>query len=258
MEDKIKRLLSEKLNQCLLDRIAAAGAKEGGPDILDAYNLRHFSELHNHLTSECRLTDDEMIALLQFVDPLDVAMQCWKERDPEKGFPICYLLHRIDAYERFPLVDPAGCATKKEKQIQMLKDRLDQNMSDYQTELIAMDKTELIAQSAKITAMREAHAYMKKYFVYELADLDVLLGMDRPLEFVADQWLSAFDDLLDMDFQLKDAIANVERENAAQQEKERSVLAEEKPSIRRQLQEKMQIAGQRPSPEVKEKGSEVR
>ena len=235
MEDKIKRLLSEKLNQCLLDRIAAAGAKEGGPDILDAYNLRHFSELHNHLTSECRLTDDEMIALLQFVDPLDVAMQCWKERDPEKGFPICYLLHRIDAYERFPLVDP-----------------------DYQTELIAMDKTELIAQSAKITAMREAHAYMKKYFVYELADLDVLLGMDRPLEFVADQWLSAFDDLLDMDFQLKDAIANVERENAAQQEKERSVLAEEKPSIRRQLQEKMQIAGQRPSPEVKEKGSEVR
>lgn len=255
MDDKSKRLLIDKLEQSLLDHIAAAGTKEGGPCLLDAYKLQGLAELQYHLTVEHEFQVDEVAALLQFTDPLTVAMECWEERDPEKGFPICALLHEIKAYERFPLVDPAGYAQQRKKQLQLLNDRMDQNMSDFQTELLDMDKVELIAQSAKITAMREAHAYMKKYFIFEADEVEVLLGMDNPLEFVAKQW-SDLGEQLDMDFQIKEAITDARKE-AAQREKEQSAAAD-KPSVRRQLHDNMREVGQRPPLEGKGKGGEAR
>ena len=88
---------------------------------------------------------------------------CWEERDPEAEFSICDLLDKIHAYEGFPLVDPAEHTQVKDQMIATVKAVLDQNMTEYQAELLRMDKPELIAKSAEIAATQEAYDYMKNY-----------------------------------------------------------------------------------------------
>lgn len=214
MDYETKRPLMEAIDKCLLDHAAAIGTKEGGPDILDVYRLQGLSEIHYYLKVQHDFQADEVAALLQFTDPLTVAMECWEERDPAKGFPICDILHEIKAHERFQLADPDGHAQKEAEQIQDLKDRLDQNMSDFQAELLGMDKAEIIAKSAKITAMQEAHDFMTEDFDFTADDAAVLLNMDNPLKFVAAQWPSDLGSLLDMEDQIREAIGDAGKEAA--------------------------------------------
>lgn len=260
MDYETKRPLMETIDKCLLDHAAAAGTKDGGPEILDVYRLQGLSETHYYLKVEHDFTPDEVDALLQFTDPLTVARECWEERDPEKGFPICALLHEIKAYERFPLADPAGYAQQTADQLQSLKNRMDQNMADFQAELMRMDKAEIIAKSAKITAMQEAHAFMKEDFDFTPAEVSVLLGMENPLKFVADQWPSDLGWLLDMAGQIREAIGDAQKEAAVQQKAEpaQTAVNAEKPSVRGQLHDKMREVGQRPPPADRAKGGEAR
>lgn len=218
MDYETKRPLMEQIDKCLLEHAVALGTKDGGPSIADVYGMQEMAELHYYLKVQHEFTPDEVTSLLQFTDPLAVAVECWEERDPAKGFPICDLLNEIKAYERFPLVDPAGHAQKEADQIQSLKDRIDQNMSDFQAELLGMDKAEIIAKSAEIAAMRGAHEFMKEYFRFEQGDAEILLGMENPLKFVATQWPSDIAELFDMNEQVGEAIVEAGKEAAAQQE----------------------------------------
>ncbi len=129
MNYEIKRPLMKVIDKCLLDHAAAVGTKEGGPDIEDVYRLQNLSKIHYYLKEDHDFLADEVAALLQFTDPLTVALECWKEQDHPWEFPICDILYAIKAYERFPLVNPAGYAQQKVDQIQSLKDRLDRNIS---------------------------------------------------------------------------------------------------------------------------------
>lgn len=143
-----------------------------------------------------------------------MALECWKKQDHPWEFPICDILYAIKAYERFPLVNPAGYAQQKVDQIQSLKDRLDRNMSDFQAELLGMDKMEIIAMSAEISAMQGAHNFMKKYFKFEPGNAEILLRMENPLKFVATQWRSDVAELFDMNAQVGEAIVEAGKEAA--------------------------------------------
>ena len=214
MNYEIKRPLMKVIDKCLLDHAAAVGTKEGGPDIEDVYRLQNLSKIHYYLKEDHDFLADEVAALLQFTDPLTVVLECWKEQDHPWEFPICDILYEIKAYERFPLVNPAGYAQQKVDQIQSLKDRLDQNMSDFQAELLGMDKMEIIAMSAEISAMQGAHNFMKKYFKFEPGNAEILLRMENPLKFVATQWRSDVAELFDMNAQVGEAIVEAGKEAA--------------------------------------------
>jgi len=214
MNYEIKRPLMKVIDKCLLDHAAAVGTKEGGPDIEDVYRLQNLSKIHYYLKEEHDFLADEVTALLQFTDPLTVALECWKEQDHPWEFPICDILYAIKAYERFPLVNPAGYVQQKVDQIQSLKDRLDRNMSDFRAELLGMDKMEIIAMSAEISAMQGAHNFMKKYFKFEPGNAEILLRMENPLKFVATQWRSDVAELFDMNAQVGEAIVEAGKEAA--------------------------------------------
>ena len=240
MEFEAKDLLMERLDKSLLDHAAALNRDGSGPTILEVYKLQELAELHCYLKTVHRFEPAEVEDLLQFSDPLAVAVECWEERDSAKGFPICSLLNEIKAYERFPLVDPVGRAQKEADQIQTLKNLLDQNMSQFQAELLGMDKAEIIAKSAEIASMREAYAFMKEDFKFERGDAEILLRMENPLKFVANQWPSDIAELFDMNDQVGEAITDAGKEAAIQRDAE-PVTPEQKQAISSEVQATLQM-----------------
>ena len=240
MDYEAKRPLMEQIDKALLDHVVAAGTKEGGPEILDAYHLQALSEIHYYLKVEHDFKPDEVAALLQFSDPLVVAQECWEERDPEKGFPICDLLNEIKAYDRFPLVDPAGHEQRQEQMGTVLKAVLDQNMGEFHAALLNLDKEEIIAQSAKITAMQEAYDFLKEDFKFERGDIESLLRIENPLEYVADHWPSDMDGLFDMNDLVSEVIEAAGQEPAAHRVSE-AITPEQKAALSTEVQATLQM-----------------
>ena len=244
----------ERLDKCLLGHAVSVGTKEGGPGIGDVYKLRNLSDTHYYLKVEHDFTAAEVTALMKFADPLEVAQMCWEERDPEAAFSICDLLDKINAYEVYPLLDPAEHTQGKDQMIETVKAVLDQNMSEYQASLLRLDKPELIAKSAEIAAMQEAYNYMKNDYVFQKGDAEVLLRMENPLRFVADQWPDDIGGLFDMDGHIGEAIEDAAKAAIPQ----RGESSQEKPSIREQLREAARDTGQRQPPEAKPRGGDAR
>ena len=252
----MKRPLMERLDKCLLDHAVAVGTKEGGPDIVDVYKLQGFSEIHYYLKVEHDFTAAEVAALMRFADPLEVAEMCWEERDPEAAFSICDLLDKINAYEVYPLADPVEHTQVKDQMITTVKAVLDQNMSEYQASLLRLDKPELIAKSAEIAAMQEAYDFMKNYYKFEQGDAEILLRMENPLRFVADQWPDDIGGLFDMSGHIGEAIEEAAKATAPQRRE--GLPAQEKPSVREQLQAAMREVRQQTPTNERPKGGEAR
>lgn len=142
---------------------------------------------------------------------------------------------------------------------------LDQNMAEFHAALLSMDKEEIIAQSAEIAAMQAAYDFMKDDFKYERGDVETLLRMENPLQFIAEQWPSNMSELFDMDGQIGEAIMDASKNAANRQETEQAIPPEEKPPIQAEkpsilsdLSDKKREAGQRSIAASKVKGGEAR
>ena len=265
MNYETKRPLMELFDKSLLEHATALGKMEGGPGIADVYRMQEMAEVHYYLKVEHNFKPDEVAALLKFADPLAAAVECWEERTGKEGFPICEILNEIKAYDRLPLADPAGDSRQQEQLIAAAKAMLDQNMVDFHASLMDMDKAQIIAQSAKITAIQEAYDFMKNDFSYKHGDAETLLHMDNPLEFIAQQWTSEITELFDMHDQIGIAIEEAGKYAAAQRKAEPSIstakksdLQTEKPSVREQLRDKTREAGQRSALDSRAKGGDAR
>ena len=247
----MKRSLIDRLDRSLLKHTIDAGTKEGGPDILDVYKLQEMSEVHYYLKTEHNFSTAEIVALMQFSDPLEVAVACWEERGSPDIFPICDLLEQINAHEHYPTR-----YLPNQDMITAVKAVLDQNMSEYQASLLRLEKPELIAKSAEIAAMQEAYDFMKDDFKFQRGDAEALLRMENPLRFVADHWPSDIGGLFDLNDLMGEVIDEAAKTVAPQRGE--NPPTQEKPSIRGQLRDAARDTGQRQPPEVKPKGGDAR
>lgn len=162
-------------------------------------------------------------------------------------------------------IDSAGHAQQQEQMVTVLKAVLDQNMTEFHESLLRMDKEEIIAQSAEIAATQAAYDFMKDDFRFERGDVETLLRMENPLQFIAEQWPSNMAELFDMRGQIEEAIIDAGKDAVAQQKTEQASPAEktpsirsEKPSILNDLSDKKWEVGQRSMAESKTKGGEAR
>ena len=174
----------------------------------------------------------------------------------ERLFHYCDWQHPSSA---LPEVDD-----EDERMERAVKSIMDQNMNKYQAELLRLEKPELIAKSAEITAMREAYDFMKNDFNFECGDAETLLRMENPLRFVAEHCMFGVLGLFNMNDHVRDAIEEAARAAAPHrvdgplaQKKATVHVQAGKPSILEQLRHVVQEIGQH-SPSKKPTNRDVR
>ena len=126
MEQEAKRILMERLDDCLKVHADLLDLQ----DIGSIYELQDLAGLHYYLKTEHPFTPAEVEALLTFQDPLEVARWCKEENTHAHSFPICELLEKIGAYQKFDRFPPA----QADPQVELMK-RLGQNYFAYMEKL---------------------------------------------------------------------------------------------------------------------------
>lgn len=132
MEQTSKQLLFARLDENIRERTRSMFMDNAQPDIKDIYELQLLSELHYYLKTEHPFTPAETEALLSFKDPLNVARWCSEERGHPYSFPICELLDKIKAYDRFEqlLQEKTSLRERLQKASRIVKDRPAQDKPD--------------------------------------------------------------------------------------------------------------------------------
>ena len=202
MEQEAKRMLMERLDDCL--KVHA--------DMLDStnigsiYELQDLAALHYYLKVEHEFTPAEVEALLSFQDPLDVAHWCWEENTHEHSFPICELLDKIDAFQRFEQLNEK---TSPDRMLGLIK-RLGQNWVSLRDDWLSMDKEILIEKAPEIAAVQDVYAYITQGMTFEKSEVEALLSLENPLKYLADRWPKPVSDLIDMDDLLEEYIGDIQ------------------------------------------------
>lgn len=181
MEKEAKELLKRRLDECL--RTHADTINAG--DIGSIYDLRQLAEIHFYLKTEHEFTAAEVEALLSFKDPLNVARWCWEENEHKHSFPICELLKKIHADDRFEHMVQTSSLQEKYSALVKL---LEQNFDTYRAELLKQGKETVFDRAEEIAAATAAYRYMAENYSPKEKEVDLLLRYDDPLSLLCDYW----------------------------------------------------------------------
>ena len=157
-------------------------------DIGELYKLQAYSETHYYMKAVHDYTASEVEALLQFVDPLEVAYWCREENTHQVGLPICDLLKEIHADERFEKIEPDLSLVDKTSR---LIERLELNLYRYLEGVREFDNYEVTRFCEKIVATLSAYRYTADRLSSDSLDesmIDFLYKLDNPLGYIAERW----------------------------------------------------------------------
>ena len=157
-------------------------------DIGELYKLQAYSETHYYMKAVHDYTASEVEALLQFVDPLEVAYWCREENTHQVGLPICDLLKEIHADERFEKIEPDLSLVDKTSR---LIERLELNLYRYLEGVREFDNYEVTRFCEKIVATLSAYRYTTDRLSSDSLDesmIDFLYKLDNPLGYIAERW----------------------------------------------------------------------
>ena len=179
LEQEAKRLLMERLDDCLKVHADLLDSQ----DIGSIYELQDLAQLHYYLKVEHPFTPAEVEALLSFQDPLEVARWCKEENTHAHSFPICELLEKIGAYQKF---DRSSLA-QEDLQVDLIK-RLGQNYFAYMEKLDSLSTGALVASAREIATVQEVYTYLTEHYAFQPGEAELLLRLDDPLGYMAERW----------------------------------------------------------------------
>lgn len=90
------------------------------------------------------------------------------------------------------------------EKLDQLKERLTQNLSDYNDHLLGFERSAIIEMAGRISATNDAHFYLTEHHDFSDSEIDFLLQFQNPLEIVADAWRQRTEDISDMSFALSE------------------------------------------------------
>lgn len=179
LEQDAKKLLMERLDDCLKVHADLLDSQ----DIGSIYELQDLAQLHYYLKVEHPFTPAEVEALLSFQDPLEVARWCKEENTHAHSFPICELLEKIGAYQKFD----RSSLTQEDPQVELIK-RLGQNYFAYMEKLDSLSTGALVASAREIATVQEVYTYLTEHYAFQPGEAELLLRLDDPLGYMAGRW----------------------------------------------------------------------
>jgi len=195
-------------------------------DIGDIYHLQALAETHYYMKAVHDYTASEVEALLEFVDPLEVAYRCREENTRKVGLPICDLLKEIHADERFEKFEPdLSLETKTSRLIE----RLELNLYRYMGYVRDLSDVEITRQAERIAATMAAYSYTTGELMNDNLDesmIDHLYGLKNPLQYITDRWPECT-------LYGEDVLAGIQKEIAEQPDQPSSVHARLKDAQRK-------------------------
>lgn len=245
MEQDAKRLLLERLDDCL--KVHA--------DMLDAdnigaiYELQDLAELHYYLKVEHEFTPAEVEALLEFQDPLDVARWCKEDNTHTHSFPICELLEKIDADQRF---EKYSGTSKPDRWTELVK-RLGQDYFSYRENVLLMGKEAVFDQAQEIVKMQDAYSFLVEHYEFQPEEIEKVLLLDNPLHYMARRWSNTVSEALD--YELDDFVKD---EIAAIPEHSHTPVKKEPGAFKERLQRAAKEVKNRPIPEKANRSADAR
>lgn len=179
MEQEAKRMLMERLDDCLKVHADLLDSQ----DIGSIYELQDLARLHYYLKVEHPFTPAEVEALLSFQDPLEVARWCKEENTHAHSFPICELLEKIGAYQKFD----CSSLIQADPQVELMK-RLGQNYFAYMEKLDSLSTDALVASAREIATFQEVYTYLTEHYAFQPGEAELMLRLDDPLGYMAGRW----------------------------------------------------------------------
>ena len=235
MEQEAKRILMERLDDCLKVHADLLDLQ----DIGSIYELQDLAGLHYYLKTEHPFTPAEVEALLTFQDPLEVARWCQEENPHAHSFPICELLEKIGAYQKFDRFPPA----QADPQVELMK-RLGQNYFAYMEKLDSLSAGALVASAREIAAVQEVYAYLTEHYDFQPGEAELLLRLDDPLDYIAGRWPKNVYDTFPVEDKVAEDIWDISQEVKSPQ-------AQDKDSVKNRLQKAIQQSSRMGGPDKK-------
>lgn len=215
MEQEAKRMLMERLDDCLKVHADLLDSQ----DIGSIYELQDLAQLHYYLKVEHPFTPAEVEALLSFQDPLEVARWCKEENTHAHSFPICELLEKIGAYQKFD----RSPLTQEDPQVELIK-RLGQNYFAYMEKLDSLSTGALVASAREIATVQEVYTYLTEHYAFQPGEAELLLRLDDPLGYMAGRWPKNVYDTFPVEDKVAEDIWDISQEAKPLQLQERGSM----------------------------------
>ena len=215
LEQDAKKLLMERLDDCLKVHADLLDSQ----DIGSIYELQDLAQLHYDLKVEHPFTPAEVEALLSFQDPLEVARWCKEENTHAHSFPICELLEKIGAYQKFD----RSSLTQEDPQVELIK-RLGQNYFAYMEKLDSLSTGALVASAREIATVQEVYTYLTEHYAFQPGEAELLLRLDDPLGYMAGRWPKNVYDTFPVEDKVAEDIWDISQEAKPLQLQERGSM----------------------------------
>ena len=182
--DPAQQKLWQRLDDCLYEHFDYLKGL-GRPELEDISVFAATVEMHSYLKDSHAFQEGEIDRLLQFQNPLAVALDASEQNLDTDSFDINGLLDDMNANDTHPLWhDPDAPLAL----LPALMEKLDAEMDKRLNSWLVKEPETLVKMAAEIDATGKCYDTFRNYDEYDGALVEHLLKFQNPLEVLVDHW----------------------------------------------------------------------